>query len=67
MVRLALLLVVLAGPVLAQDALVPGPVETVELAAGAPLRLAIEAPPGSYLAGRIEAGALPVDADLLDA
>ncbi|WP_323032424.1 enterochelin esterase [Paracoccus sp. (in: a-proteobacteria)] len=67
MVRLALLLAVLAGPGLAQDTLVPGPVETVELVAGAPLCLRIEAPPGSYLAGRIEAGALPVDADLLDA
>lgn len=67
MVRLALLLAVLAGPGLAQDALVPGPAEAVELAAGAPVRLMIEAPPGSYLAGRIEAGALPVDADLLDA
>lgn len=67
MVRLALLLAVLAGPALAQDALVPGPAETVDLAAGAPLRLTIEAPPGSYLAGRIEAGTLGVDADLLDA
>lgn len=62
-----MLLALLAGPGLAQEALAPGPERAVDLTAGAPLRLRIEAPPGSYLSGRIEAGAMAVDADLLDA
>ncbi|MFT4011920.1 MAG: enterochelin esterase [Paracoccus sp. (in: a-proteobacteria)] len=67
MVRLGLFLALLAGPGLAQEALLPGPAKPVDLPRGAPLRLTIQAPAGSYLAGRIEAGVTPVKADLLDA
>lgn len=60
------LTLVLALPALAQDGLVAGRPWAVVLAPGQPVRLPIDAPPGSYIAGRIQAGDVALDADLLD-
>lgn len=63
----ALALLALAGGAAAQPpALSAGAVEQVAPGPG-PAEFRIEAPPGSYVSGRIEAGAVPVTADLLDA
>lgn len=60
-----LVLMVQAGPGLAEDRLAPGAPRLVELHPGQPVRLEIDAPAGSYLAGRIDAGAVQIDANLL--
>ena len=61
------LLLAPALPAAAQDRLAAGESLALRLDPARPVQLRIEAPPGSYLAGRIEAGAQPVDAALLTA
>lgn len=62
----ALALCLPAQAATAQPVLPPGqPVHPVP-SKGMPVRYRIDAPSGSYLAGRIEAGTVPVTADLLD-
>lgn len=54
-------------PGLAQELLVPGKPASLQLTDGAPVRLRIEAPTGSFLSGEITAGTAGVRADLLTA
>lgn len=53
-----------AAPGLAQDRLAPGHSQTVVLNDADGVRLSIDAPAGSYLAGRIDAKDVPVNAEL---
>lgn len=71
MVRFAAALAVVAalagGAVRAQEILRPGDPQTLRLSPNSAAQYRIDAPPGSYIAGRIEAGDTAVDADLRDA
>ncbi|WP_170295337.1 enterochelin esterase [Paracoccus aestuariivivens] len=58
-------LMVQAGTGFAEDRLAPGAPRLVDLPAGQPVQLGIEAPSGSYLVGRIEAGSDKIDANIL--
>ena len=62
----AALLLAVAGPGWAQQALRPGQPQQTELHPQAPARFRLDAPPGSFVAGWIQAGGAAVTADLVD-